>query len=200
MTPAEDSLAQGGDVLIGPEEKARLLPSLSTRAQLNEIESFKINGARIWAMRSAVLQRGDLLTESFVRELHRRMFNGIWRGAGRYRTTERSAGWETGRITEGVRMFLDDAEGWIRFSTYPPHEAAVRLHYRLMAIQPWSDGNGRHARLLADIVVASQGEEPLGWGSGSDPARAGSARERYLEAIRAADAGRMAPLLEFARS
>jgi Fic-DOC domain mobile mystery protein B len=200
MKPVEDSLAQDGNVPIGPEERSRLLASLSTRAQLNEIERIKINAARVWAMRSTVLRRGDLLTESFARDLHRRMFSGIWRGAGRYRATERSPGWETGRIAEGVRMFLDDAEGWIRFSTYPAHEAAVRLHYRLMAIQPWSNGNGRHARLFADVVVAAQGEEPLTWGSRSDPARAGSALGRYLDAIRAADAGRMAPLLEFARS
>jgi|CZKI01.1.fsa_nt_gi Fic-DOC domain mobile mystery protein B len=200
MIPIEDVPAQEANVPIGPEERSRLLPSLSTRAQLDEIERLKINAARVWAMRSAVLQRDDLITESFARDLHRRMFSGIWRGAGRYRTTERSQGWEASRIAEGVRMFLDDAEGWIRFSTYAPHEAAVRLHYRLVAIQPWSNGNGRHARLFADIVAASQGGEPLTWGSRSDPAMPGSARGRYLAAIRAADAGRMAPLLEFARS
>jgi Fic-DOC domain mobile mystery protein B len=200
MSPVEDILAQAGDAPIGPEERSQLLASLSTRAQLNEIERLKINAARVWAMRAAVLRRDDLLTEAFAREVHRRMFGGIWRGAGRYRTAERSPGWETGRIAGGVRMFLDDAEGWIRFSTYPLHEAAVRLHYRLMAIQPWSNGNGRHARLLADIVVASQGEEPLTWGSRSDPAKCGPARERYLGAINAADAGRMEPLLEFAHS
>src|ERR1035441_11082875 len=128
MIPIEDVPAQEANVPIGPEERSRLLPSLSTRAQLDEIERLKINAARVWAMRSAVLQRDDLITESFARDLHRRMFSGIWRGAGRYRTTERSQGWEASRIAEGVRMFLDDAEGWIRFSTYAPHEAAVRLH------------------------------------------------------------------------
>ena len=190
--PADASAA---DFPITPEERARLLPSLSTRRQLNEIERLNINAARIWAMRGSSLRRGDLLTEAFARELHRRMFNGVWRGAGRYRSTERNPGWEPHRIAEGVGMFMDDAEGWLRFSTYPVHEAAVRLHQRLVAIHPWSDGNGRHARLLADIVVASHGEAPLAWGAG-DP---GSARERYADAIRAADSGEMAPLLAFAR-
>lgn len=189
--PAEIPIAHSQ---IAPEEQARLLPSLSTRDQLDEIERLSINAARVWAMRGAVLQRGDLLTEAFSRELHRRMFSGIWRGAGRYRTTERNPGWEPHRIAEGVGMFFDDAEGWLRFSTYPVHEAAVRLHQRLVAIHPWSNGNGRHARLTADIVVASHGETPLTWGS-RDP---GTARLRYSGAIRAAGAGDMGPLLEFA--
>jgi Fic-DOC domain mobile mystery protein B len=184
---------------ITPEEKGSLLPSLSTRTQLNEIERININAARIWAMRSAVLQRGDLLSEAFSRELHRRMFNRIWRGAGRYRTTVRNPGWEPHRIAEGVGMFLDDAEGWLRFSTFPIHEAAVRLHHRLVAIHPWSNGNGRHARLVADIVVAANGEKPLSWGSHLAADATASPRERYLAAIRAADGGDVAPLLEFAR-
>ncbi len=195
----EPLIAEGGNAPMTPDELTRLLPSLSTRAQLNEIERIRNHSARVWAMRGAILQRGDLLTEPFARELHRRMFGGIWRGAGRYRTTERDPGWEAHRIAEGVRMFLDDAEGWIRFATYPPHEAAVRLHHRLIAIHPWSNGNGRHARLLADIVVASHGEEPLTWGSRSRAAGPGSARSRYVDAIRSADAGEMDPLIAFAR-
>jgi Fic-DOC domain mobile mystery protein B len=190
--PAETPIAHSH---IAPDERARLLPSLSTRDQLDEIERLSINAARVWAMRGAVLQRDDLLTEAFSRELHRRMFSGIWRGAGRYRTTERNPGWEPHRIAEGVGMFFDDAEGWLRFSTYPVHEAAVRLHQRLVAIHPWSNGNGRHARLIADIVVASHGEKPLTWGS-RDP---GTARLRYSGAIRAAGAGDMGPLLELAK-
>jgi Fic-DOC domain mobile mystery protein B len=145
-------------------------------------------------MRGTVLQRGDLLTEAFSRELHRRMFGGIWRGAGRYRTTGREPGWEPHRIAEGVGMFLDDTDGWLRFSTYPVHEAAVRLHQRLLAIRPWSNGNGRHARLMADIIVASHGEKALTWGS-RDPE---SAPRRYAGALRAAETGNVASLLEFA--
>lgn len=181
------------------DEQARLLPSLSTREQLNEIERLGTNAARVWAMRPTVLRRADLLTEPFLRELHRRMFGGVWRGAGRYRTTAGVPGWEPGQISKGVRMFLDDAEGWLRFSTYPVNESAVRLHHRLVAIQPWANGNGRHARLVADILIAAHGEEPLTWGSRSAGSETGSARERYLDAIRAADSGDMDPLLGFAR-
>jgi Fic-DOC domain mobile mystery protein B len=184
------------EAVISVGERAQLIPSLSTRSQLHEIERLSINAARNWAMRAPVLRRSDLLSQGFSRELHRRMFSGIWRGAGKYRTTQRDPGWEPHRIGEGVAMFFDDAEGWLRYSTYPVHEVAVRLHHRLVSVHPWSNGNGRHARLIADIVVAANGEIPLTWGSKS---ALGSARDRYVAAVRVADGGDFASLLEFAR-
>ena len=199
MTP-QAGCDSGAAPAITERERTRLIPSLSTRSQLEEIERAGIHAARVWAMRTAVLEREDLLTEAFSRALHRRMFAGIWRGAGRYRTDAEDTGWEPERIPEGLRMVLDDAEGWIRFSTYPIHEVAVRLHHRMRCVRPWADGNGNHARLLADIVVASQGEEPLTWGLRTQGGELLRARERYREATRAADMGDMAPLLEFARS
>ncbi len=186
------------DAPISFAEQERIVPSLSTRVQLRELERMGIQAARIWSMRPAVLARGDLLSEAFVGEVHRRMFGGIWRGAGRYRALDCVSGWEPRRIAEGVRMFLDDAEGWLRFATFPVHEAAVRLHHRMIAVRPWTEGNRRHARLLADIVVAAHGEPPLSWGAGAAPGA--DAGARYLAAIRAADDGDMAILVAFARS
>jgi Fic-DOC domain mobile mystery protein B len=200
MNPAEVDPAAEAFGAITAKEQVCLLPSLSTRDQLNEIERLGIHAARVWAMRPAVLRRSDLLTEEFSRELHRRMFNGVWRGAGKYRTAGGGPGWEPGQISRGVRMFLDDAEGWLRFSTYSVHESAVRLHHRFFAIQPWANGNGRHARLLADVLVASQGEEPLTWGARSARGEFKSAREEYADAVKAADLGDMGTLLAFARS
>jgi Fic-DOC domain mobile mystery protein B len=181
-------------------ERARLIPSLSTREQLEEIERMGIHAARVWAMRVAASSEERVLTEEFSRQLHRRMFSGIWRGAGRYRKVVEDIGWEPRRIPEGVRMVLDDAEGWMRFATYPVQEAAVRLHHRIRCIRPWSEGNGNHARLMADVLVASRQEEPLTWGLKSLGGSGPGARERYGEATRAADRGDLGPLLEFARS
>jgi Fic-DOC domain mobile mystery protein B len=194
--PPEPLSGAGDEAPISLQEQDRIVPSLSTRAQLREVERMGIHEARIWSMRPVVLARSDLLSEPFIRDLHRRMFGGIWRGAGRYRAADGEGGWEARRIAEGIRMFLDDAEGWLRFATFPVHETAVRLHHRLIAVRPWTEGNRRHARLLADIVVAAQGEPPLTWGAGVPAAVAGA---RYLDAIRAADAGKMADLVAFAR-
>jgi Fic-DOC domain mobile mystery protein B len=199
MSPADPAPVAEVPGAITAEEQARLLLSLSTREQLNEIERLGIHAARVWAMRPSVLRRADLLTEKFSSEVHRRMFNGVWRGAGRYRTEVCSPGWEPSQIPQGVRMFIDDAEGWLRFSTYSVHESAVRLHHRLLAIHPWANGSGRHARLLADIMVAASGEEPLTWGARSLRDNPGSARSAYADALKAADAGDLDLLMVFAR-
>jgi len=154
----------------------------------------------MWAMRRRILQRPDLLTDGFARELHKQMFNQVWRWAGRYRTTERNLGWEVPRLTEGVHHAFEDAQYWMQHSIYPLHEAAVRLHHRMVAIHPWPNGNGRHSRLIADILMASRGGEELTWGARSDLVDVSEARRLYIEAVRRADAGDFAPLLAFARS
>lgn len=189
-----------GDTPLTPEEQLDLIPSIATRAELNALERYNINAARVWAMRARVLRREDLLTDHFARELHRRMFAEVWRWAGKYRTTEKTLGWEWPRITEGVRIALADAAYWDQHQTYPVPEAAVRLHHRLVVIHPWSNGNGRHARLIADIWCAARDVPELTWGARADLLPAGGTRARYLAAMRAADGGDFAPLLAFAQS
>lgn len=185
---------------LDEDERLALIPSISTRAELNEVERMNINEARVWAMRPSVLKRADLLTDDFARELHRRMFNGVWRWAGRYRTTGKNIGWEVHRLTEGVHNALADAQAWLDYSTYSLPEVAVRLHHQLVVIHPWPNGNGRHARLLADIVIAARKGQELTWGAGADIGAGGDVHQRYIDAARQADAGNYAPLLEFARS
>ncbi len=180
-------------------EQSALIPSLSTRAELNQFERLNINAARVWAMRKSVLNRPDLVSDGFVRELHRRMFNQVWSWAGRYRTTDKNLGWEVPRLAEGVRNACDDARAWLEHSTYPLPEAAVRLHHRLVLIHPWPNGNGRHSRLLADVVIAAKGGQELTWGAGQDLVAASEVRRRYIEAIRQADRGDIGPLLIFAQ-
>lgn len=192
--------AEANETPLTEEEKLDLIPSLSTRAELNAAERSNILTARLWAMRSRTLKREDLITDAFSRELHRRMFNGVWKWAGRYRKTERNLGWEVHRLTEGVYNAFADAQVWLDHETYPLHEVAVRLHHQLVVVHPWPNGNGRHARLMADVVVAARGGDELTWSIGADIVKAGTAREGYIAAIHAADAGDFAPLLAFARS
>ncbi len=201
MTPGDDLFpAEDGDTPLTPEEQLDLIPSLSIRAQLNELERHTIHTTRVWAMRPKSLARPDLLTNTFARELHRRMFHGVWRWAGRYRTTEKNLGWTVPRLTEGVRNAFDDAQSQLTHASYPLHEIAVRLHHRLVVIHPWPNGNGRHARLIADLLGASHSAPPLTWGAGANLVPAGEIRTRYLTAVRAADENNFAPLLAFARN
>lgn len=199
MTP---NLFESGDheTELSAEERLELIPSITTRSELNQVERLNINAARVWAMRPRSIQNPELISDVFARELHRRMFNQVWRWAGRFRTTEKNLGWEVFRLTEGVRNAFDDARAWLDHSTYPLHEVAVRLHHRLIAIHPWPNGNGRHARLMADVLVSSRKGEELTWGANADLVHKNDIRGRYIAAIQRADDGDITALLGFARS
>ena len=189
-----------GNTPLTPEEARDLIPSIATRAELNQLERHAIHAARMWAMRPRTLRRADLLSDGFSRELHRKMFADVWGWAGQYRVSERNLGWDWHRIPEGVRAALDDAAYWDRHATYPLLEAAVRLHYRLVVIHPWPNGNGRHARLMAEIWCAARGAAEPTWGARADLMTSGNPRGRYLAALRAADQNDFGPLLDFAQS
>lgn len=182
------------------EERRDLIPSLSTRAELNEAERANILAARIWAMRRRTWQRDDLVTDAFARELHRRMFGRVWQWAGVYRKTERNLGWEVHRLTEGVHHAFADAQAWLQHETYPLPEVAVRLHHQLVRVHPWPNGNGRHARLMADVLVQSRGGAELTWGAGADMVAPGEMRAQYIKALRQADEGNFGPLTAFAKA
>ncbi len=181
------------------EEIADLIPSLATQAELNEWEYQNILEAREWALADRQIKQWDPLTEPYIRELHQRMFNNTWRWAGTYRKTERNLGVPVPQIREMLPALLGDARYWIEHGTYDLDEIAVRVHHRLVAIHPFPNGNGRHARLLADVVAVKNGRAEFSWGRG-DMIAPGSVRDAYLKALRAADEGNIQDLLEFARS
>jgi Fic-DOC domain mobile mystery protein B len=178
------------------EEMRDLIPAhIAYRRELNEAEQENIMLAQDWALG----RPRDLLSERFVRDLHRRMLGDVWRWAGKFRTSARNIGIEYWQIPVALRQLLDDARAWIAYGTYPPDEIAVRLHHRLVLIHPFPNGNGRHARLMADLLAMQLGRDRFSWGRASLRA-AGVARGRYMEALRAADGHDIGPLLDFARA
>lgn len=181
---------------LTPEERNALLPShITYRHELNEAEQENIYRAQDWAL----ARRRDLLTETFVKGLHARMFGDVWRWAGQFRTSERNLGIPHYEVPMALRQLLDDAKTWIEHASYPRDEIAVRFHHRLVQIHPFPKGNGRHARLMADLLVMNLGGERFSWGS-ANLRDAGDVRRRYIAALQAADNHDIAPLPAFARS
>ncbi len=127
------------------------------------------------------------------------MFGNVWAWAGDYRRTERNLGIDPVDIPVELRTVLDDARYWVENQTYPPDEIAVRFHHRLVAIHPFPNGNGRTARLMADLLAVHLGREPLTWGS-VNLTDVSETRTRYIATLKAADNHDIGPLLEFARS
>ena len=190
---------ESGNTPLSPEEQGDLIPDLSTKEELNEWERQNIIEAYAWVFERRNLRRNDPLTEPYVRELHRRMFDQTWKWAGAYRSTEKNIGIAHYQIREALAALLGDARYWLEHQTFPADEVAVRFHHRLVWIHPFANGNGRHARVMADILVQRQGRPIFTWG-GASIVRAGEFRSRYIQALRAADAGDLRPILKFARS
>lgn len=188
-----------GNTLLSPEEQADLIPDLTTKADLNEWERQNIIEAFNWALNPRNLQRNDPLSESYVRDLHYRMFDQTWKWAGIYRTTEKNIGAPHFQIRESLSALLGDARYWMKHETFKPDEIAIRFHHRLVFIHPFANGNGRHARLIADVILQRLGLPVFTWG-GANIAQMGDFRRIYIDALRAADKNNIQPLLAFARS
>jgi Fic-DOC domain mobile mystery protein B len=181
---------------LTPDERQGLIPSdITYRHELNNAEQENIARAQDWALS----RRRELLTERFIKELHRRMLGDVWQWAGDFRTTDRNLGIPPYEIPMALRELLDDVKVWIEQKSYPLDEIAVRFHHRLVHIHPFANGNGRHARLMADLLVMQSGGVRPTWGS-ANLQQAGDVRKRYIESLKAADDHDMGPLLAFARS
>jgi Fic-DOC domain mobile mystery protein B len=193
----EINYPQGATPLDKNEIKGLLLTHITTRAELDRWEQDNINEALTWFHDH---KPAKILDESFMKLLHRKMFCNVWRWAGKFRQSEKNLGVPSYMIAVELKKLCDDAEYWIENKTFSEDEIAVRLHHRLVSIHLFPNGNGRHARLAADILLVNVlGKSAFTWGS-ANLVKPGDVRRRYIESLQAADKGNYKPLLAFARS
>ena len=188
-----------GATPLDPDEMEGLkFKHISTRADLDEIEQANI----VQGLRWLTLQRGgNILKSDFVCKVHTQLFGDIWKWAGSYRLTEKNIGIDPVQISVQLRYLLDDARYWAENKTYAPLEAAARFHHRMVQIHPFPNGNGRHARISADMYLEQYFNHlPIEWANGFDLQANNDRRSDYLTALRTADAGNFDLLLKFTRS
>ena len=95
---------------------------------------------------------------------------------------------------------MDDAKFWYDNNTYSPDEMAVRFKHELVSIHCFPNGNGRHSRLMADLIMEKlYGEAFFTWGS-SDLVKSNDKRRAYINAIKKADNHDIQDLISFAKS
>lgn len=183
-----------GATPIDLDEAAGLIPAhLTLQRELNEYEEANILEAAEWLF---ARRRGDPLDEAFIHTVHRRMFDQTWRWAGKARRTDKNIGASWFEIPVRMRQLLGDVRAQIDHRAYSPVEIAARYHHRLVAIHVFPNGNGRHARLMADLLLTELAGQRFEWGRGS-LVTATELRARYIAALQAADAGDYRPLLAF---
>ena len=196
----DDIFAQPADATpLTPEEREGLKQTwITTRADLNEAEQINIDEAVAW---TAKLGDRDLLTEEFVFDLHKRMFGDVWSWAGTRRKSGKNIGVDPTEIYIRLGGLLADARYRVEESVYPRDEIAIRYHHGLVLIHPFPNGNGRHARLVVDLLIGQLGGEPFAWGGGGGTLQhIGELRDQYIHALKKADNHDFDELLAFARS
>jgi Fic-DOC domain mobile mystery protein B len=183
---------------LDPDEADGLIPSwITTQGDLDRAEQENVAKAQLWAVRLR-LTPAATLDEAFLRRLHKRMFSDVWRWAGTYRRSNKNIGVDHWQIIQEIGQLLGNANYWLENDTFSYDELVARFHHRLVWIHPFANGNGRASRLAADLLAESVGEVRFSWGASlaTNPAEL---RRAYIDALRAADAGDVAPLLDFVR-
>jgi Fic-DOC domain mobile mystery protein B len=189
---------EGQTPLEEDEIESLLIKTISTRGELDEFEQQNIEDAVEWTL-TRQFKTEKILQESFILDVHKRMFGNVWKWAGNYRTSNKNLGVDKYQIPFELRNLLDDCKYWIEHNTYEPDELAIRFKHRLVSIHPFANGNGRHSRLCADILINHGLNKPIfTWGR-YNLVKKGEARMEYLQALHKADQGNYLPLIEFSR-
>ena len=191
---------EDGQTPLSEEEKDGLLiKAITTHGELDEHEQLNIEEAIEWIM-SLKLKKDRILTEDFIKALHKRMLGKVWRWAGEFRKSEKNIGVRWVNIGVDLRMLLLDTDYWIENKTYPPDEIAIRFKHRLVNIHCFPNGNGRHSRIMADIIIESVFKNEIFSWSHSNMVKADETRAEYIRSIREADKGNIEHLISFART
>ncbi len=188
---------EGATPLEQEEIDDLLLDHITTREELNRWEFENIHKAEEWLSKH---KGKELFTNDFICLLHKKMFSDIWKLAGKFRKSNKNIGIDKHEIEVDLKKLCDDALAWIEFKTFSPDEFVTRFHHRLVYIHPFTNGNGRHARLFADLILKKIfKEKPFSWGNIS-LIEDGETRKKYIDALRAADSHDYSLLLDFVRS
>ena len=189
-----------GQTPLDEDEKEGLkISSVTTQQELDEFEQLNIEKAIEWTIHSN-LKSEKILSEKFIKNLHQKMFGDVWKWAGEFRKSDKNLGIHWPQISVELKKLIDDTKYWIENSTYSPEEISIRFKHRLVAIHCFPNGNGRHSRMMADIIMESVfGEDSFSWHS-SNMVKADETRKKYIAALKKADNGNMKPLIAFAKS
>ncbi len=187
-----------GATPLDPNELAGLIPSyITTQGELNILERENILEAANWAFGK---NGHDCLNISFCFDLHKRMFSKVWKWAGSTRTTDKNIGVPKEQIPTKLKLLFDDAHFWMKENTYSFDEISARFHHRLVAIHVFPNGNGRHSRLMTEIIQSENDHTPFTWGKSDLYSSESEARKEYIASLKLADQGNFTKLLAFVRS
>lgn len=179
-----------GDTLLTPEELDQLIPKhITNRNQLDEVEQDNIEDAYEWLLSKKNGSSSMLLSRDFINNLHSKMLGKVWQWAGKIRTRETNVGVFPNQIETRSQQLLDDTIYWVEKTNDDPIEVALRFHHRLVQIHCYPNGNGRHSRIMADLILEWLYEQPALIWAGEDLINTNEFRDQYIAALKLADQG-----------
>jgi len=189
-----------GQTPLDENEKDGLkIKSITTQKELDEFEQLNIEKAVEWTIH-ANLKAEKILTEKFIKNLHKKMYEDVWKWAGKFRKSDKNIGIHWIQINIELKTLLEDTKYWITNKTYSSEEISIRFKHRIVTIHCFPNGNGRHSRMMADIIMESIfGEEIFSWHK-SNMIQANQTRKNYIKALKKADNGNINPLIDFAKT
>ena len=187
-----------GATPLDPDSANGLLPNLTTQRELNEFEARNILRGERWAVRARGDNR-DVLLLTTLRKLHKNMFDSVWNWAGQFRRVDTNIGAAWEQVPIRLEQLCGNTRYQVAHQVFDWPEMAARFHHELVLIHPFPNGNGRHARLAADLLLLRNNQPRFTWGSHSLTENSLIRRE-YIAALREADQGNIERLLLFVRS
>lgn len=189
-----------GQTPLDEDEKEGLkINSITTQGELNEFEQLNIEKAIEWTIHTK-LKRERILTEKFIKDLHNKMYGDVWEWAGKFRKSDKNLGIRWSQIGIALKKLLEDTKYWTDNCTYSPEEVSIRFKHRIVTIHCFPNGNGRHSRLMADIIMESIFKKEIFSWHKSNMVKADDTRKEYIDALKDADKGNIKPLIEFAKN
>ena len=186
-----------GATPLEPEELNGLIPRhVTTHEKLNAWEQANILVAEQWARKKRAI-----ISIDFIQKLHQHMFDQTWKWAGTFRRSGKNIGIDWHMIPEELQKLCADVTYQLAHHSFSDDETVLRMHHRLVWIHPFPNGNGRHARLMADLLIAQRNQPRFSWGAASGNLYdATPIRKQYIRSLQSADRGDYSELLIFARS
>ena len=189
-----------GQTPLDEDEKEGLkIKTITTQGELDEFEQLNIEKAVEWTINSN-LGLEKILSEKFIKDLHKKMYGDVWKWAGEFRRSEKNIGIAWTQIGIELKNLLDDTKYWIENNTFSQEEIAIRFKHRIVSIHCFPNGNGRHSRMMADIIMESIFRKEIFSWHQSNMIKADETRKVYINALREADNENIKPLIEFAKN
>ncbi len=179
------------------ERQGLLIPTITTCEELNEYEQLNIEKAVEYYLFRRKFRANTILTEKFLLDVHKKMLSDVWGWAGEIRKSNKNIGVDKFQIPLRLRQLLGNCKFWIENNLYSDKEIAIRFKHELVAIHVFSNGNGRHSRLMGDIIMKHIFGKPIfTWGH-KNLVHEGDVRDSYIKALRKADNGDIEDLMAF---